>query len=202
MDSARFVYKMPTDVISCRKGGCFPLKSNETVKIFVLYLMQNVGYPLDYITVNDMIRQTDYVIYLDFAEAFHDLLDTDMIREQGKNEHNEPLYIVTDKGRLVCEELGKSRTPIVLENALAAALRFLDFQKRDVKIYSRIEDTEDDRFWFVCGMTEKGVVIMEDRILVDTRGRAIQMEQNFRKRPEAIYRGTVALLSGNVNFLL
>ena len=178
------------------------MKSSETVKIFVLYLMQNVGYPLDYITISDMILQTDYVIYLDFAQAFADLCDSDMVREEGKNERGEPLYVVTEKGRVVCEELGKSRTPIVLENALAAALRFLDFQKRDVKIYSRIEDTEDDRFWFVCGMTEKGVVIMEDRILVDTRGRAIQMEQNFRKRPEAIYRGTTALLSGNVNFLL
>ena len=178
------------------------MKSSETVKLFVLYLMQNVGYPLDYITVSDMILQTDYVIYLDCAEAFADLLDSDMIRAEGKNEHNEDLYIVTDKGRLVCEEYGKSRTPIVLENALAAALRFLDFQKRDVKIYSSIEDTEDGRFWFVCGMTEKGVVIMENRALVDTRARAIQMEQNFRKRPEAIYRGTIALLSGNVNFLL
>ena len=178
------------------------MKSSETVKIFVLYLMQNVGYPLDYITVNDMIRQTDYVIYLDFAEAFADLLDSGMLRAEGENEHGEPLYVVTEKGKCVCDELGTSRTPIVLENALAAALRFLDFQKRDVKIHSRIEDTEDGRFWFVCGMTEKGVLIMEDRILVDSRARALQMEQNFRKRPEAIYRGTLALLSGNVNYLL
>ena len=178
------------------------MKSSETVKLFVLYLMQNVGYPLDYITISDMILQTDYVIYLDFAEAFADLVDSDMVRAEGKNKHNEDLFIVTDKGRIVCEEYGKSRTPIVLENALAAALRFLDFQKRDVKIYSSIEDTDDGRFWFVCGMIEKGVVIMENRALVDTRARAIQMEQNFRKRPEAIYCGTIALLSGNVNFLL
>lgn len=178
------------------------MRSSETVRIFVLYLMQNVGYPLDFVSINDMIQQTDYVIYLDFAQAFADLCDTDMVREEGKNERGEPLYVVTEKGRCVCEELGRSHTPIVLENALAAALRFLDFQKRDIKIHSRIEDTDDGRFWFVCGVTEKGVLIMEDRVLVDTRARAIHMEQNFRKRPEAIYRGTVALLSGNVNYLL
>lgn len=178
------------------------MKSSETVRIFVLYLMQNVGYPLDYITISDMILQTDYVIYLDFAEAFGELLDLDMVREEGKNERGEPLYIVTEKGRCVCEELGKSHTPLVLDNALAAALRFLDFQKRDIKLHSSIEDTGDGRFWFICGITEKGVLIMEDRILVDTRARAIQMEQNFRKRPEAIYRGTTALLAGNVNYLL
>ena len=74
------------------------MKSNETVKIFVLYLMENVGYPLDYLTVSDMILQTDYVIYLDFAEAFADLQDSGMVKEVGKNSHGEPMYAVTEKG--------------------------------------------------------------------------------------------------------
>ena len=71
-----------------------------------------------------------------------------------------------------------------------------------MKTFSRIEEMGDGRFCFVCGMTEHGVVIMEDKIVVDSRVRAMQMEENFNKRPEAIYRGTTALLSGNVNFLL
>lgn len=178
------------------------MKSNETVKIFVLYLMENVGYPLDYLTVSDMILQTDYVIYLDFAEAFADLQDGGMVAEVGKNEHGEPMYAVTDKGSLVCRELGKSRTPIVLEHALATALRFLDFRKREVSIKSRIEEVGDGRYRFICTMTEKGVVVMEDMIVVDSIARARQMEENFNKRPEAVYRGTLALLAGNVNYLL
>ena len=139
---------------------------------------------------------------LDFAEAFADLQDSGMGAEAGKNEHGEPMYAVTEKGRCVCQELGKSRTPIVLEHALAAALRFLDFRKRGVSIKSRIEEAGDGRFWFICTMWEKGVVIMEDKILVDSIARARQMEENFSKRPEAIYRGTFALLAGNVNYLL
>jgi hypothetical protein len=31
--------------------------------------------------------------------------------------------------------------------------------------------------------------------------RARQMEENFRARPEAIYKGMWSLLSGNVNYL-
>lgn len=178
------------------------MKSNETVKIFVLYLMENVGYPLDYITISDMILQTDYVIYLDFAEAFADLTDGEMVKAEGVNEHGEPLYVVTEKGKCVCEALGKSRTPIVLENALAAALRFLDFQKRGIKLSSKIEDAGNGKYWFTCTMLEHDVVIMEDRILVDSMARAKQMENNFHKRPEAVYRGTMALLAGNVNYLL
>ena len=39
----------------------FPLGNKQNIKIFVLYLMQNVGYPMDFVTVNDIIMQTDYV---------------------------------------------------------------------------------------------------------------------------------------------
>ena len=45
--------------------------SKQNVKIFVLYLMENVGRPLDFVTLNDIVMQTDYVMYLDFAESFY-----------------------------------------------------------------------------------------------------------------------------------
>ena len=106
------------------------MKSNETVKIFVLYLMENVGYPLDYLTVSDMILQTDYVIYLDFAEAFADLQDSGMVKEVGKNSHGEPMYAVTEKGRYVARELKSDLLGTILDQSLARALRYLNFKKR------------------------------------------------------------------------
>ena len=54
--------------------------SMKNVKIFVLYLMENVGKPLDFVTLNDIVMQTDYIMYLDFAEAFHKMLDDELIR--------------------------------------------------------------------------------------------------------------------------
>ena len=48
-----------------------PIGSKRNVKIFVLYLMENIDYPLDFTTLNDIVMQTDYVMYLDFAEGFH-----------------------------------------------------------------------------------------------------------------------------------
>ena len=53
----------------------------QNVKIFVLYLMENVGTPLDFVTLNDIVMQTDFVMYLDFAEAFHKMLDDGLISE-------------------------------------------------------------------------------------------------------------------------
>ena len=59
----------------------------RNVKIFVLYLMQNINYPMDFVTLNDIVMQNDYVMYLDFAEAFHEMVDMHLIdkfEEDGK----------------------------------------------------------------------------------------------------------------------
>ena len=38
-----------------------PIGSKNNVKIFVLYLLENINYPLDYCSINDIVMQTDYV---------------------------------------------------------------------------------------------------------------------------------------------
>ena len=52
-----------------------PIGSKREIKIFVLYLMENIHYPLEFTAINDIVMQTDYVAYLDFAESFNELLD-------------------------------------------------------------------------------------------------------------------------------
>ena len=67
-----------------------PLGNKQNVTVFVLYLMQNVGYPMDFVTVNDIIMQTDYVAYLDFAESFSRMKDSGLIEEVGTTDKGEP----------------------------------------------------------------------------------------------------------------
>jgi hypothetical protein len=45
------------------------------------------------------------------------------------------------------------------------------------------------------------VVIMQNSVVVDTINRAQRMEDNFRDHPEVVYKGVMALLSGNINFI-
>ena len=58
-----------------------PIGSMRNVKIFVLYLMENIKYPLDFVTLNDIVMQTDYVMYLDFAEGFNQMLDGGLVEK-------------------------------------------------------------------------------------------------------------------------
>lgn len=173
--------------------------SINNVKIFVLYLMQNINYPLDFVTINDIVMQTDYVMYLDFAVAFNSLLDTGLIEKIDEN--GEEKYRVTDNGAIVASELKSDILSSILDKSLAAALRYLDFKKRGVVIKFDIEKTDDGKYRIDTGFFENGECMFSQMIIVDSLDRAKRMKENFYERPEALYRGVLALLSGNVNYI-
>lgn len=173
--------------------------SRRNVKIFVLYLMENINYPLDFYTINDIVMQTDYIIYLDFAECFYEMVDAELILVDKSGDT--PLYYVSEKGRLVARELHSDILPSILDQSLRYALRYIDFQRRGVTSKCTSEKLPDGRYKIECSLTEKGVLIYSTTLVVDTEERVEKMKENFRDRPDVIYRGVTALLSGNVNYL-
>ncbi|MBQ9778283.1 MAG: DUF4364 family protein [Clostridia bacterium] len=175
--------------------------SMKNVKIFVLYLMENVGTPLSFVTLNDIVMQTDYIMYLDFAEAFHKMLDDDLICEAGEGEEGDPVFEITDKGRCVAESLHSEILSSILDKSLAAALRYLDFKKRGIEGHCEISRRDDGRYTFTCSLSEQGEQIYSTMLVVDSLDRAVRLKENFHDRPEVIYRGVHALLAGNMNFL-
>lgn len=172
----------------------------SNVKIFVLYLMENVGKPLDFVTLGDIVMQTDYVMYLDFAEAFNKMLDDGLIASVS-DEAGDAAYVITERGRTAAESLRSDVLSSILDKSLAAAFRYLDFKKRGVRATCQVSRREDGRYAVVCELTEQGTVIYETTLLVDSEDRARRMADNFRDRPEVVYRGLHALLAGNINYL-
>ena len=179
----------------------FPLGNKQNIKIFVLYLMQNIGYPMDFVTVNDIIMQTDYVAYLDFAETFGKLEEGELIQKVGENHRGEPTYTVTAKGRTVVESYQSDILPSILEESLACALRYLDFSRRGTKATCKITQNPSGGYDITCALTEQNVTLLSITLWADTRARADLMEAQFRRSPENIYRAALALMSGQVNYL-
>jgi hypothetical protein len=78
--------------------------------------------------------QTDFVMYLDFAEAFHKMLDDGLIRTEGEAE-GDMLYGITEKGRTVAESLHSDILSSILDKSLSAALRYLVRHRLDHTLY-------------------------------------------------------------------
>ncbi len=173
--------------------------SRRNVKIFVLYLMENINYPLDFVTINDIVMQTDYVIYLDFAECFHEMVDDGLIFAESRD--GEEYYYISDKGRVVARELKSDILSSILDQSLRYALRYLDFRRRGVEVKCSSEKTDEGKYRINCALVERGEIIFSTTLLVDTEERVEAMKECFRDRPEVIYRGVTALLSGKVDYL-
>lgn len=172
----------------------------KNVKIFVLYLMANLRRPMDFITLNDIVMQTDYVMYLDFAEAFHKMLDDGLIEKTGERD-GDALYDITAKGKMVADELHGDILHSMLDKSLTAALRYLDFKAQGIEAKCESRRREDGYYDFSCSLLEHGKPIFSVSLVVDTAARAEQLKENFRDRPEVIYRGVHAMLAGKANYL-
>ena len=165
--------------------------------------MQNIHIPLDYITLGEMVMHTDYVAYLDLAEAFHEMVDDELVATAGQNERGEACYLPTEKGICVAESMRRDLLPSILDESLATALRYLDFQKRGVKLSCKSEKNPDGTGYYLhCSVIEKETTLMKVTLWVDSKLRADRMIERFRNKPESVYRGITALLSGNVDYLL
>ena len=178
-----------------------PIGSMNNVKIFVLYLMRNVNYPLDFVTINEIVMQSDYIMYLDLAEAFHDMVDSGLIEEVATNENGDALYFVTNRGAMVAEQLKSDILPSILDRSLTAAFRYLDFKRRGITVDCTSERRADQTFDVTVIVREKDKVLMQTTVTVDSEYRSRQMRENFRERPDVVYRGIIAMLTGNANYL-
>ena len=196
----KICYTLP---IVMKRGNTMasPIGSMNNVKIFVLYLMRNVNYPLDFVTINEIVMQSDYILYLDLAVAFHEMLDSGLIEEVETNENGDPLYVVTSRGAMIAEQLKSDILPSILDRSLTAAFRYLDFKRRGITVDCSSERRADRTFDVTFIVREKDKILLQTTVNVDSEYRSRQMRENFRERPDTIYRGILAMLTGNANYL-
>ena len=176
------------------------LREKNDVKVFILYLMMNISYPLDYTTINEIAVQDGIVSNFDFNDCFAELLETGNIEE--RQENGVTLYNITRQGITVAETLEGNLHQMIRDKSLRSALRLLSFKKRGSDIVCYSEPMEDGKHVLTCRVIEYGNEVMSVRLIADNTVELEKMKNNFIDRPETCYRGILALLSGEVNYLL
>lgn len=194
-----------------------PLRDKNDIKIFILYLLKNLKYPLDFNTISDIVVQDEFVNYFDFAECFAELLDSGTIEQirvgdvveteavigsNGRPEKKSELYRITENGIDVVEQLHSNLLNMIKDKSLKSAMRLLSFKSRGSEVKCDGIPREDGRWELSCGVIENHSTLMEIRMVVDSKQQLDRMMTNFGERPEVIYRGMVSLLTGDINYLI
>ncbi len=178
-----------------------PLKEKNDIKIFILYLMRNIGYPLDFSNITDIVLQDEIVKYFDFAECFSELLETGNIAEE-RSEGGETLYSITEQGKHVADSLQSDLFMMIRERSLKSALRLLSFKKRGSFIKCKSKPLDDGSFLLCCQIVESKEEVLNITLKVDNKKQLDRMTHNFEQRPEAVYKGLMTLLTGEINYLI
>ena len=110
------------------------------------------------------------------------------------------LYEVTDTGRHVARVLSDSLMVSVREKSYRSALRHLSFERQGAYVdHSYRPDGEG--FLVNCSIKDHNGVVMDLTVRADSEYQLRRMLNNYSERPEVVFRGVVALLSGDVNYL-
>ena len=193
-----------------------PLKEKNDIKIFILYLLKNLKYPLDFNTISDIVVQDEFVSYFDFAECFAELLDTETIElirvgeeiaeptigENGRPENKSEYFQITEKGIVVVEQLQSNLLGVIKEKSLKSAMRLLSFKQRGADIKCTHTKREDGKYDLHCEIIENYEVVLEVNLVVEGEELLQKMVANFNEHPEVAYRGVVSILSGDINYLV
>lgn len=177
-----------------------PLKKKDDIKIFILYLLHNLNRPLEFEDINAIVMQDGVVGGIDFAECFADLLDGGNIREY--SEGGKLLYAITDQGKHIAESLQGEILGFIRTRSLKSALRFISFKERGSEIKTSFSIRADGKYDLCCQIIDERQLSLEIKIVADNANQLELMRHNFDDRPEVVYRGVLALLTGEIDYLL
>lgn len=174
------------------------LEREIDVKVFILFLLDNVGEPLNYDTVHDIVVQDEFVNHFDFAINFSELLERGQIEESG--DEGDRKYHVSVQGRQALESYEGSLLTVIKERALRSALRLIAFNRSGSRISSTITESGEG-YILRCSIVDNEKTIFSTEVFLTEIEYAKKLKANFEENAEIIYRGTMSLLSGDVNFI-
>lgn len=189
-----------------------PLHDKNEIKIFILFLLDKIGYPLDYNTIGSIVVQDGIVRFFDFADCFFQLIDAGHICEASRDgaqlhlsgtpetENQDTLYEITPTGREVAHVLGENLMVTVREQGVRSALRHLSLRKLGAVIDQTYAPLGEG-YSYRCSIKDKDGEVLSVQLRLDDRRQLEKVTKNFADRPEIIYRGILALLSGDVNYI-
>ncbi len=168
------------------------------IKVFILFLLKNIKEPLEFTLINDIVVQDEFVNCFDFSICFGELVESGQIDEIPDDKSNK--YVISKLGEEAVENVEMRLFTTVREKALRSALRLLAFYKTGSKISSSITET-DGGYMLNCKIKDSKRDLLDLHVFLTEKYYAETLRGNYDEHAEYIYKGVLALLSGDVNYI-
>ena len=182
-----------------RKHKEFGLNTITDLKVFLLFLLDNIRYPIDGTTMLGIIEENVDDISLDYEECLRELADSEHLLFD--EIEGEKYYMISDKGRLVASELYDTLDKEFRERSLRTAIKHISLSKSGASVKAYIEQTETKRYKVILEAKDWQGELMSAALTVSSLAEAQMIKKNFENKPDAVYRGVFFAATGRLEYL-
>lgn len=182
-----------------KKHNEFGLDTITDIKVFLLFLLDNIRYPVDRTTVMEIIIENTDALSLDYDQCLGELVDSGHLYFDEID--GEKYYMISDEGRMVATELYDSLDKEFRERSLRSAIKHISLSKSGASVKSYIEQTENKRYSVTLEARDSRGEIMKTTLTVASRAEAERIKENFDNNPDGVYRGVLFSATGRVEYL-
>ena len=182
-----------------RKNKKMLFSSITDLKVFLLFLLDNIRYPIERTTVLSIIEENTDEISLDYEQCLNELVASEHLLYD--EVEGEKYYMISDKGREVASELYDSLDKEFRERSLRSAIKHVSLSKSGASIKAYIERTELGRYRVSLEAYDRYGELMKTSLTVNSAAEAEQIKKNFESKPDGVYRGVLFSATGKIEYL-
>ena len=182
-----------------KKTKKFGLNTTTDLKVFLLFLLDNIRYPVDKTTVMSIVAENTDEISLDYEQCLYELINSEHLLYDEVGGEN--YYMISDKGRAVASELYDSLDAGFRERSLRSAIKHVSLSKSGAFIKSYVEKSENGRYRVTLEASDAYGDLMKTTLSVNSLAEAEQIKKNFEAKPDGVYRGVLFSATGKIEYL-
>ena len=177
----------------------FELRTPTDIKVFLLFLLEYIRYPIDRTTLMEIVSENTDELIMDYDSCLAELSDAGHLWFDELD--GETYYMISDSGRMIATELFDSLDAEFRERSLKSAIKHLSLSKRGSKLRSSIEELANGRYKVKMNLTDQSGEVIDLALTVSSLSEAEKIRENFKTRPESVYRGVFFSATGRIDYI-
>jgi hypothetical protein len=169
------------------------LRSKNEIKVLICFLFHTVNDALSKEIVVSAIQNDSLANYFETLSAFDDLVKNGNLT-LCKDTLSEKLYILTENGIMIANQLETILAYTVREKAYICATKLLSQKKTERNNSVKIEKTEIG-YDVICKISGGDINLLNFTLYAPTFEQAQIMKKNFYDNPTAIYKTVLCLMT-------
>lgn len=182
-----------------KKRKTFGLDTITDIKIFLLFLLDRIGGPIDHTALIDIVSENTREITLDYDQCLSELVDMGHLLFDEVD--GERYYMISDSGHEIAAELYDSLDEGFRERSVRSAIRHISLSARNAGVKSYITETDAKRYAVTLIASDRYGEILNTTIVVASRAEAEAIKNNYDAHYDAVYRGILFSATGRMEFL-